>query len=204
VVAIGRKECDRLIRLINDLLDIDKMEAGMLKLSLTEVTTQELADIGVEAVKGMAQEYGVRIVKSVDWQGVIVCDQDRMIEVLTNLLSNAIKYSPEQGTVKLKVTKGESSMIRFSVTDSGAGIAKEQMHKLFRKFQQLDGRKKGGTGLGLAIAKAIIEQHNGNIGVESEPGKGSTFWAELPMLPQDTFAPMPQKSSAAAGRTDSG
>ena len=85
-------------------------------------------------------------------------------------------------------------MIRFSVTDSGAGIAKEQMHKLFRKFQQLEGRKKGGTGLGLAISKAIIEQHNGTIGVESEPGKGSTFWAEIPMIPQDNFAPISQNS----------
>ncbi len=206
VVAIGRKECDRLIRLINDLLNIDKMEAGMVKLSLTEVTTQELVELGVEAVKGMAQEYGVGLVKSVDWQGPIICDQDRMIEVLTNLLSNAIKYSPEQGTVTLTVTKMDSSMIRFSVIDNGTGIAREQMHKLFHKFQQLDSgsRKKAGTGLGLAIVKAIIEQHNGNVGVESEPGKGSTFWAELPMMPQETFAPMPQKSSAGAGRTDSG
>ncbi len=206
VVAIGRKECDRLIRLINDLLDIDKMEAGMVKLNLAEVTTEELAELGVQAVKGMSQEYGVHLVKSVDWQGSIVCDQDRMIEVLTNLLSNAIKYSPEQGTVTLKVTEMDSSMIRFSVIDNGAGIAKEQMHKLFHKFQQLDSgsRKKKGTGLGLAIVKAIIEHHNGNVGVESEPDKGSTFWAELPIMPQETFAPMPQKSSAAAGRTDGG
>jgi PAS domain S-box-containing protein len=183
LVTIARTESDRLIRLINDILDIRKLEAGMLELKLTEVDIVKLIELSLAEMKGLADNAGITLVSDIKWSGVFDADQDRTMQMLDNLLSNAIKFSPSGAEVRVTVEKVEDN-IRLTVSDNGPGIAKEEQSKLFCKFQQLDSsdsRPQGGTGLGLAITKAIAEQHGGAIGLESELGKGSSFWIELPL-----------------------
>jgi PAS domain S-box-containing protein len=183
LVTIARTESDRLIRLINDILDIRKLDAGMLKLTLRQVEVEKLADLSFAAMKGIASEAGIVLEKCIEWSGVINVDQDRTIQMLENLLSNAIKFSPPGATVALTINR-RADLVRFAVKDVGAGIAADQIAKLFGKFQQLDSsdsRPKGGSGLGLAITKALAEQHGGTAGLQSTVGEGSTFWIELPI-----------------------
>jgi PAS domain S-box-containing protein len=182
LIHIARTESDRLIRLINDILDIRKIEAGKLELYLEDLHPEDIVNLSMNGVKAMADEAKVRLSKEVESNDSIKCDRDRMVQVLTNLISNAVKFSPPEQEVIVKVKRNKQST-RFSVCDNGPGIREDQLHKLFGKFQQLDSsdsRPKGGTGLGLAITKAIVEQHGGKIGVDTTPGVGSEFWFEIP------------------------
>lgn len=183
LVDIGREECDRLIRLINDILDIRKIEAGKVELKLQEIKPAQLVDIALDGMKSVADEVGIELSSPEKASGLITCDEDRILQVLTNLISNAIKFSPPGRAVKVNTEWLDSEWLRFSVIDKGAGIPAEHVCKLFQKFQQLDQsdtRSKGGTGLGLAICKAIVDEHHGKIGVQTAPGEGSTFFFELP------------------------
>jgi signal transduction histidine kinase len=113
----------------------------------------------------------------------IVGDRDRLVQVVTNLLSNAVKFSPKGGTVNVAARSGDGKVI-IAVRDEGIGVPAEYLGRIFEKFQQVDSssqREKGGTGLGLPICKAIVEEHGGLMGVESEPGKGSVFTFEIPL-----------------------
>lgn len=182
LVRIAGGECDRLIRLINDILDFRKIEAGKLMLKPQLTNPQSLVDTTFQAIRGLADDAGVTLTKSIEFNEALHCDPDRIVQVLTNLISNAIKFSEKGKEVKIRVTETASGRARFAIVDQGPGIRDDQMNKLFAKFQQLDSsdtRKKGGTGLGLAISKAIVQQHGGEIGVETVAGKGSTFWFEL-------------------------
>lgn len=183
LVQIARSESDRLIRLINDILDLRKIEAGKVELRVESIRTEDLVRRVADGLKGMADEADVLIAWRIKSGFEIRCDKDRIIQVLTNLCSNAIKYSPSGRTVNVEVDQGGPGFVRFTVADNGPGIRAEYLHKLFGKFQQIDSsdsRPKGGTGLGLAIVKAIVEQHGGTVGVDSSPGKGSNFWFEIP------------------------
>jgi PAS domain S-box-containing protein len=186
LVHIARTESERLIRLINDILDLRKLEAGKLELKLQVWRPDELVRAAVRGIKAMADSAGVSIEISGDFEPKVSCDRDRFIQVLANLISNAIKFSTSGSKVEVRgEPRGE--VLRIAVVDHGPGISADQMSKLFGKFQQLDSsdsRSKGGTGLGLAISKEIVEQHGGAIGLDSEFGKGSTFWFELPLLPE--------------------
>lgn len=196
LVKIARQESDRLIRLINDILDLRKIEAGMLELRKAEVETKTLVDKTVESMRGMAQERGIQLITEIETEGPTVCDEDRVTQILTNLISNAIKFSEKGDKVVVRLSTGNDNTFRFSVIDHGPGIADGDRHKLFEKFQQIDQsdtRKKEGTGLGLAITQAIVEEHGGKIGVESELGKGSTFWVELPSI----FSPVQKPTTDA-------
>ncbi|MCB9471447.1 MAG: response regulator [Candidatus Obscuribacterales bacterium] len=182
MVQLARSSSERLVRLINDILDLRKIEAGKLELHLEKTDACKLLKNGIETMRGMAQKAEVTISTNVSLNAEVEVDPDRMIQVLSNLISNAIKYSPPNGMILVSVDSLENGRVRFSVTDEGEGIAPENLDKLFGKFQQIDSsdtRPKEGTGLGLAICKAIVEQHNGTIGVHSRPGIGSTFWFEL-------------------------
>ncbi|MBU6455524.1 MAG: response regulator [Cyanobacteria bacterium REEB67] len=192
LVEVARVSCDRLLRLISDLLDIKKIEAGQLELKEEEIEPTHLIDICVEAMAGYAVQSQVELVVADDMiardVGVIKGDRDRLLQVLLNLVSNAVKFSKEGDKVTLRLEKGQAHPIRFSVCDTGPGIANHDMDKLFQRFQQLDSsdaRNFGGTGLGLAISKALVEQHGGTIGVHSKVGTGSTFWFELPIAEED-------------------
>ena len=183
VVQIAIANSERLIRLINEILELDKMEAGKLELHLQNIDPGKLVTAALEGIRGMADQVGIKLSGSIDVRGVVRGDWDRLIQVLTNLLSNAIKFSPEGGRVHVNVERVIKGGLRFSVIDEGPGVPPDQLHKLFKKFQQLDSsdsRQKGGTGLGLAISKALVEHHGGTIGVDSKPGGGSSFWFEVP------------------------
>ncbi|NPC85393.1 PAS domain S-box protein, partial [Pyxidicoccus fallax] len=192
MVRIARTNTERLIRLINDILDLEKMDAGKLELKLAPLECAELVEATLSGVQGMADTAGVPLRSDVEGAPKVKGDRDRLIQVLTNLVSNAVKFSPRDAPVTVRVREEAGGRVRFSVVDQGPGIPAEKRSRLFGRFQQLDGsdtRSKGGTGLGLAISQAIVEQHGGRIEVESEEGKGSTFTFTLePLKPASAEA----------------
>lgn len=182
MVKIALGNSDRLMRLISDILDLKKIEAGKFKLSLQKLPPVTVIDTVIETLKPLAADQQISLVKEIQTSQSILFDPDRVVQILNNLTTNAIKYSPAGANVILRVEKPSSDSTRFSVIDQGQGIPPEEMSKLFGRFQQLDSsdkRPKGGTGLGLFISKSLVELHGGHIGVESAPGKGSTFWFEI-------------------------
>ncbi|RKG64662.1 response regulator [Corallococcus sp. CA054B] len=185
MVRIARTNTERLIRLINDILDLEKMESGMLELKLQPQTAQDLVEATLAGVQGMAEAAHVTLRSDVEGAPQVKGDRDRLIQVLTNLVSNAIKFSPQGASVVVAAGLTADGRVRFSVTDQGSGIPEEKLPRLFGRFQQLDAsdtRSKGGTGLGLAISQAIVEQHGGRIDVSSPPGQGATFHFTLEAL----------------------
>lgn len=185
LIAMARSNTERLIRLINDILDLEKMDAGRLELNLKLVAPQDVAKRSVQSVLGLAADAGVRVHCTAACGPILVSgDADRLVQVLTNLLGNAVKFSSAGDEVVLRLD-ARVGRLRVEVTDRGRGIAPADQARLFGRFQQLDAsdsRGHAGTGLGLAIAKSIVEQHGGQIGVDSAVGLGSTFWFELPAL----------------------
>jgi signal transduction histidine kinase len=185
LVTIARTNCERLVRLINDMLDLDKIEAGKLELRCAMLMPADLVQTVLDGVRAMADEYRVRLVRVVGALTAFSGDRDRILQVLTNLVSNAVKFAPTDSTVTIVArTNVTGDMVRFAVSNAGPGIAPSDMGRLFSRFQQIDGsdaRRRGGTGLGLTIAKAIVEQHGGTIGVESTPNIVTTFWFEIPI-----------------------
>ncbi len=186
LLEVARTSSDRLIRLINDMLDLKKIESGKLELRKTKIDVKHLLANGLAALSGVAEEYKINLVTECPEQLHVEADWDKATQILTNLVSNAIKFSPCGETVKV-IAERKDSVVRISVCDNGPGIAAKDINRLFDKFQQLDSsdsRNFEGTGLGLAISKALTEEHGGNIGVSSELKKGSTFWFELNLLPE--------------------
>lgn len=180
-IAIAERSATRLIGLVNDLLDIEKLEAGKLEMHFELIPIAPVFESSVESVKPFADQHEVKL-EWEDTDAVAYADGDRIVQVLINFLSNAIKYSPKGESVVLSAVQHEDEL-EVRVTDHGRGIPATHVGSLFQRFKQVeraDATKKGGTGLGLAICKAIVEQHLGTIGVDSELGKGSTFWFRLP------------------------
>lgn len=182
ITHLARKECDRLIRLISDMLDMKKIEAGMLQLHRQSVSPQELIAQTKAMLTNLAAENEIELVEDIQTSENVCADKDRITQVLTNLISNAIKFSDKNTKVFLRA-ESTNEMIRFSIIDCGFGIIEQDQDRLFKVFEQLShGSDRGikGTGLGLAICKGIVAEHEGRIGVISAAGKGSTFWFELP------------------------
>jgi signal transduction histidine kinase len=181
-VKILDSNVNRLIRLINDLLDIDKLEAGKFELVIKPNSVQRILESAIESVRAFAEERKVEIdcvELSEDLR--VEADMDRIVQVVVNLLSNAVKYSPEGSRVRIEAL-GIEDIVEVRVTDLGRGIPETHISRIFDRFQQVessDAKEKGGTGLGLAICKAIIEQHGGTINVHSTFGKGSVFFFRL-------------------------
>jgi PAS domain S-box-containing protein len=179
---IADEEVDRLIRLVSELLDIEAMESGELDLFKETMSANSLVTAAIQSVSQPARAKKINIVKSLGETASVQADKDRIVQVLINFLSNAIKFSPAEERIWIKVELVDSQ-IQFSVTDHGRGVPKDMQEAVFDRFKQVetaDAKKLGGTGLGLAICKAIVDRHGGTIGVESEPGHGSTFWFRLP------------------------
>ena len=179
LLEIGQAAVDRLIRLINDILGISKIEAGKTQLNLELLEPGELIRRTVNGLRAYAQGASVQLVISPSAPvPPVLADRDRMEQVLTNLLSNAIKYAPTGTSVEAAVSEIDGR-VRFSVRDHGRGIPPDKLNLVFDKFQQLEGAKKG-TGLGLAICRALVVEHGGDIWVRSEPDQGACFEFELP------------------------
>jgi PAS domain S-box-containing protein len=183
LVDIAKTNCERLIRLVNNILDTEKIESGKMQLDLNVVEIQSLIGLSIAANEGFALQHGVSIHLLEGGEAVNVnVDSDGLCQVLTNLLSNAVKFSPHGSSVDVSVTRGRTR-VRVEVHDHGPGIPEEFRSRIFQKFSQADSsdsRQKGGTGLGLNISKAIIERLGGTIGFRTGSGDGTTFFFELP------------------------
>lgn len=183
LLTIAENETDRLIRLINDILDLAKIEARKLPLHQDWKPFNELVNVSLKSLQGLAGQAEVKLESAAMPPLEAYMDDDRIQQVLTNLLSNAVKFSPKGTSVVVKCSINESSALLIEVKDQGRGIAPEDQDAIFQKFRQASNQKNPlvkGTGLGLAIAKALVEQHGGEIGVTSIPGEGSTFYFTLP------------------------
>jgi PAS domain S-box-containing protein len=196
MIDIAATDTERLVRLVNDVLDLEKLESGKLSLVRIWCNAANLMQRSLEVMQNSAQEAGVQLV--IDPLSLqIWVDPDRIIQTLTNLLSNAIKFSPTGGTIVLSAAIKNSDRqpvekigdrglphVLFSVQDQGRGIPADKLESIFDRFQQVDAsdsRDQGGTGLGLAICQSIVQQHDGQIWVESHWGQGSTFFFTLPL-----------------------
>lgn len=189
MVGIIRDETNRLQRLVNDLLDLAKMQSGNLRLTTGPVNIPVLLERAVHPFKPLARERNVELtLQAGDGIPGIVGDEDRLAQVLINLLDNAMRYTPEGGAIELGA-KSKEEGVEIWVRDSGFGIPPEEMPYIFERFFKVDkSRRRGtaGTGLGLAIARSIIQAHGGTIRAESEQGKGTIFWVFLPKTLNET------------------
>jgi len=183
LLTIAHTNSQRLVRLVNDILDIEKMEAGRVVFNFSRVEVRTLVAQAIEANRGFAEGYGVRIRLEEALAGADVrADPDRLLQVVTNLLSNAIKFSPPDGEVVVAIKKG-ADVVRVTVRDHGQGIPVDFRPLIFQKFAQADAgdaRQKGGTGLGLSIVKQIVDRLSGEVGFADAPGGGTIFHVQLP------------------------
>jgi len=185
LLRIALNNTDRLIRLINDILDIEKMDAGHVSIKHNRLRLRSLLDTTVAGLEGFARDADVKLAVMPGDDIDVLGDADRLIQVLTNLASNAVKFSPKGATVELSLTPEDGHVV-VGVRDHGPGISPEFAARIFGRFQQAGGaesRKSGGTGLGLNIAKGITELHGGTIGFHNHPGGGTVFWISLPVAP---------------------
>ncbi len=191
MIQIGIQNADRLIRLVHDLLDIEKLDGGKVRLRILPISLADAAQKTVEGIESVARTAGVRV--DVEVQAVpVLADQDRVIQVMTNLLGNALKFSPVGSSVELRSRDLSEDEVEVSIRDHGPGIPEEFLGRIFGRFEQADSgdaRAKGGTGLGLAISKGIVEEHGGRIGVRSREGEGACFWFTLRKAPAAVTAP---------------
>ena len=184
MIKIADRNTDRLFNLVNDILDMEKIESGNMEFDFQKLNLTEVMAEAVEANKGYADEYGVTFVLADLGPKITVNgDTNRLVQVIANLLSNAAKFSPKGGDVEISVTL-QGQIARVSVSDHGSGIPEQFREQIFGRFMQVDSsntKEKGGTGLGLNISKSIIEKHGGEINFESEVDVGSTFFFTLPV-----------------------
>lgn len=180
-IRSAESNVSRVISLINELLDVEKMEAGKMDMEFDMVPAAYVLENSLDAVRGYAEGMGVQLdLPSSDVH--LYADGDRLTQVMVNLLSNAVKFSPRGGIVSVAVEKAPS-YVEFRVKDQGPGIARAHRSNIFERFRQVSSARvpgQRGTGLGLTISKLIVEQHGGTIGFESEEGHGSTFWFRIP------------------------
>lgn len=174
-----------LLGMINDLLDVSKMESGTMVLEYAPVAPSDVARAAVEQVAALSREYEQQIATDVpDELPVLDADSDKLRRILVNLLGNAIKFTPQGGAIQVRARRaGDLDGVRFEVADSGEGIPAEARSRIFEKFGQVETRKAGrkmSTGLGLTFCKLAVEAHGGEIDVDSELGRGSTFWFTIP------------------------
>ncbi len=181
----AKSNVDRLNRLINDILDLSKLESGRATLKIQENDINKIIDDIAEIQRSVATKQGIYLNTQLEaGMPKVAFDVDKIHQVLDNLIGNAIKFTEKGGITVSTLNRKESNYVEVCIKDTGHGISEEDISKLFQKFQQLGDpakRKTGGTGLGLAICKEIMRQHGGKIWVESKPGEGSSFYFILPI-----------------------
>ncbi len=183
LIRIAHANSQRLVRLVNDILDIEKIESGQLKFMIEPVPVRQIVEQVILDNRGFADGFNVSVaLDPASTEAQVEADPDRLTQAITNLLSNAIKFSPPGGEVDVRIERHNED-IRISVRDHGDGIPEEFRDRIFEKFAQADGsdaRHKGGTGLGLSIVQQIMIRMNGDVGFDSTPGVGSVFYLDLP------------------------
>lgn len=200
MIDIAYNNCDRLVLLINDILDLEKIEAGKMDFNMAEVDAVPLVDENLEAMESYAKQFGVKLARTGSVQSAVVeVDSNRLMQVLYNLTSNAVKFSETGDTVQVRM-ETDADKLRITVSDTGSGIPLEAQATIFDKFTQADSsdrRRKGGTGLGLSITRLIVENMGGSISFTSVPGEGTDFWVDLPLLAgDDDLDPVPDADDA--------
>lgn len=186
MLEIAINNADRLVRLVNDILDLERISSGKSELHSTMTSAEDLLRKAVGAQQGRTPRPNARILYAANGVSVWV-DPERILQALSNLLSNAIKFSPPGGEIHLTARSLNDQEALFAVSDKGQGIAEDKLENIFERFQQGDAsdtRTLGGTGLGLAICRSIINQHGGRIWATSTPGQGTTFHFTLPTRPR--------------------
>jgi PAS domain S-box-containing protein len=184
ILAMAQRGSERLSRLVNDIIDIERLEAGSFRITPTPQDIEPLVEATVDSLRALAEKGHVTLVVE-QARGHALCDADRVVQALVNLVGNALKFTPPGGVVRINATPDDHE-VRFAISDEGRGIPEDELEAIFERFHQVssvDAREKGGTGLGLTITKSIVERHGGHIWVESEVGVGSTFWFTLPLAP---------------------
>ena len=208
LLRIATTNTDRLIRLINDILDLERMESGRAPLQIRRCSLHDLCQQAIETMTPMAEDHTVHLelipftsvagsADSLFFDG----DSDRILQVLTNLLSNAIKFSPAASTVRIQ-TDATSDSILVKVIDEGRGIPADLLDSIFDRFQQVehaDARQRGGTGLGLSISRSIVQQHSGSIWAQRNLIKGTTLFVMLPRTARASDLPVPPATPPAEG-----
>ncbi len=187
LLSVALRNSDRLLNLVNDILDIQKIQLGTLDFHLKVIDIVDIVKQSIEVNEAYAQSYQVKIISNLPQYPIyILGDSDRLIQVMSNLLSNASKFSPSGGEIDVKVSL-EGNKVLVSVQDQGVGIPDSFKPKVFQKFSQADDAKhrSKGTGLGLSITKALIERMSGTINFSSEEGKGTLFYFYLPLVPMN-------------------
>ena len=186
LLTIANNNTERLLLLINDILDIQKIEAGQMIFRFKPLPLKTFLEQAIKDNATYADHYGVKfLLTEANETTTINADKDRMAQVMANLLSNAAKFSAEGQTVEIAVIERDNRLVRISVTDHGIGIPEEFKPRIFDKFTQSDGsdsRQKGGTGLGLSISRTIVEKHGGKMHFVSSQGKGTTFMVDFPLM----------------------
>jgi signal transduction histidine kinase len=182
LIGLSSKSCERLIRLINDVLDVEKIQSGLMQYDMQRQPLRPLVEQAIRDTEAFAGEMGVRFDFAPGADAQVLADADRIVQVSVNLLSNAAKFSPPQGTVDVALEVMDQ-VVRVTVTDRGAGVPQGFRERVFERFAQADGsdrRQKGGTGLGLNICRSIVQDHHGRIDFDSVPGR-TAFFFELPL-----------------------
>jgi PAS domain S-box-containing protein len=202
-LQIVRANADRLRTLVDDLLDISRIESGRLQLDLRPVPLESAVEAVVASFKARVDEKRQQIeVELPDHLPLVMADNDRLIQILMNLVSNAHKYTPEGGQIRIRARLQEE-MIRVEVQDTGIGIPPEALPRIFERFYRVDDprvQETSGAGLGLSIVRTLVELHGGQIGVESEVGKGSTFYFTLPIARPALSLPEPEPGARPASQ----
>ncbi|HEX7138017.1 MAG TPA: ATP-binding protein, partial [Vicinamibacterales bacterium] len=196
MLDIAVTNTDRLVRLINDILDLERIDSDRVELNRAAVDSGGVMTEAVEGIQAFADRARVTVIAN-PVHAVLWGDRDRIIQTITNLLSNAVKFSPAGTTVRLTGSEAGGTFT-FAIEDQGRGIPKEYLETIFERFKQVDAsdsRSKGGTGLGLAICRSIVTAHGGRIWAESEEGKGTTFRFTIP-IHEETASSQPAASVA--------
>jgi signal transduction histidine kinase len=200
-LEVVQSNADRLVALVNDLLDLSRLESGRVQLKIEDVDLGDVVDVAIRTLREMIAAKDQTLAVDVDPAlPPVRADRDKTIQIVTNYLSNAYKYTPAGGRLRIEVARAETHA-RVSVSDNGYGISAEAQQRLFTRFYRVDNsdtREIGGTGLGLSIVKAFVELQGGEVGVESEAGKGSTFSFTVP------FSKVPDNPPALAAKGDYG
>ncbi len=197
MVTLALQSSERLTRLIDDLLDVERLESGRLTMTYEDCDASRLVELALREMRGLAQQSEVRLVQ-LEVVGRVWADPDRVVQTLTNLISNAVKFSEAGDEVALgalPVERDGERFVEFSVRDEGRGIPAEKLETIFGRFEQVDSsdsRQRGGSGLGLAISRSIVELHGGRIWVSSELGRGSDFHFVLPVARSRAAAEEPE------------